>query len=337
MIYLLIILMILIIFILMYLIILLKTAKYDKNDILNILFDNKEKLTKDINEFKSDIKNDNFKYNNHINVTLQSFVSKMAKIDEAQKNIEKLTDETLSLQKILSDKKSRGVFGEQRLEQVLDYIYQDTNLYVRQYKFSTGTIADAVVFLNKNLKKIAIDSKFPLENYNKYLESKQSEYKREFIKNVKKHIDDIATKYIIEGETINQAIMFIPSETIFYDIYTNYEELLNYAYSKRVWICSQTNLMIYISTIQFVNTENIKRENSEYILKELVKFSDEFVRYEKRWNDLSRDFNKLSKDFENLSITSDKINKEFEKIKNLNIKEIEYEKSRDFITSNFSD
>ncbi len=311
---------------------LMEKNEKSKEDISKLIFEGKTNITSEINDFKLNIKEnitkdvlnlgdkvenklkDGFKLSNE---AVNTVIQRLVKIDEAQKNIEKLSTEVVSLQKILSDKKSRGSFGEARLEQVLEYVYGDNNLYERQYKFSNGRMADAVVFLNTKLNKVAIDSKFPLENYILYIENNSLEYRKEFIKDLKKHIDDISSRYIIPGETINQAIMFLPSESIYLEIYSNFPEILEYAYSKKVWIASQTNLMIYITTMQFSAIEYKKNENAKEILSQLDRFSKEFIRYNDRWQNLLRDFNKLEKDFNDLSITSDKISKEFEKVKNL--------------------
>lgn len=311
---------------------LMEKNEKSKDDISKLIYDDKINVKNEISDFKSNIREnitkdvltlgdkvenrlkDGFKISND---AVNTVIQRLVKIDEAQKNIEKLSTEVVSLQKILSDKKSRGTFGESRLEQVLEYVFGDNNLYERQYKFSNGKVADAVVFLNTKLNKLAIDSKFPLENYMLYIENKSVEYKKEFIKDLKKHIDDISNKYIIPGETINQAIMFLPSESIFMEIYNDFPEILEYAYSKKVWISSQTNLMIYITTMQFSAIEYKKNENAKEILAQLDRFSNEFTRFYTRWENLNKDFKKYEKDFNDLSITSEKIIKEFEKIKNL--------------------
>ncbi|WP_064580633.1 DNA recombination protein RmuC [Streptobacillus moniliformis] len=312
---------------------LMEKNERSKEDISKLIYEGKINVTSEINDFKLNMKEnitkdvlnlgdkvenvlkDGFKISNE---AVNTVINRLVKIDETQKNIEKLSTEVISLQKILSDKKSRGSFGETRLEQVLGYVYGDNNnLYERQYKFSNGKVADAVLFLNTKLNKVAIDSKFPLENYILYSENKNVEYRKEFIKDLKKHIDDISSKYIIIGETINQAIMFLPSESIFIDIYSEFPEILEYAYSKRVWIASQTNLMIYITTMQFSTIEYKRNENAKEILNQLDRFSKEFLRYNDRWQNLNKDFKRLEKDFNDLNITSDKIAKEFEKIKNL--------------------
>ncbi|WP_156286428.1 DNA recombination protein RmuC [Oceanivirga salmonicida] len=275
----------------------------------------KENIAKDLLELGTKVENilkSGFKTSTD---TFNSVLERLAKMDEAQKNILKLSNDIMGLQAILTDKKSRGNFGETRLEQVLNYVYGSSGLYSMQYKLSNGKIADSVVYIDDKLTKVCIDSKFPLENYLKYMENTES--RKNFIIDVKNHIDAISSKYIIEGETLNTAIMFLPSEAIFMEIYSNFEEILNYAYDKKVWVASQTNLMIYIATMQLATLNYKKNKSAEQILTQLNDFSIEFNRYEERWNKLQNDFSKLEKDFSDVRITTDKINKKFDTIKRM--------------------
>ena len=180
---------------------------------------------------------------------------------------------------------------------------------------SNGRIADTVIKLNERM--VAIDSKFPLEAYIRYEEDSSLNNRNDFVKSIKKHIDDISNKYIIEGETLNQAIMFLPSESIYLEIYKNFEDIIYYGYKNNVWIASQTNLLIYISTLIYANLEFEKTKESENILNKLISFSEEFVRYKQRWSNLEKDFEKIQKDFRDLSITANKISNKFDDINNL--------------------
>ena len=314
MIYIVIILLIVLIFLIIYLILNNKKDNFDKlkYEIFEIIENRNSKNNDNISKNFIDIK-DNI--NNMNNTNYENIIKKISDISNSQKSLETVTQEIVKFQNILNDKKSRGRFGEIRLEEVLENIYGDSKIFERQYKMSNGRIADTVIKLNERM--VAIDSKFPLENYNKYLESKQSEYKREFIKNVKKHIDDISSKYIIEGETLNQAIMFLPSESIYLEIYKNFEDIIYYGYKNHVWITSQTNLLIYISTLVYANLEFEKTKESENILNKLIAFSEEFTRYKQRWSNLKKDFEKLEKDFRELNITANKISNKFDDINNL--------------------
>ena len=191
------------------------------------------------------------------NKTFASVLERLSKIDEAQKKIDSLSTDIVSLESILTDKKSRGIFGEINLKHILVSVFGDNNdkVYQMQYSFDNNRIADAVLFAPEPLGTIAIDSKFPLDNYRLMIDKKAGLVERQnaeklFKSDVKKHIDAIADKYIIKGVTSDQAIMFLPAEAIFAEINAYHPELLQYAYNKRVWITSPTTMMSTLSIIQ---------------------------------------------------------------------------------------
>ena len=314
MIYIVIVLLIVLIFLILYLILNNKNNNFDKfkYEIFEIIEDRNSKNSDNISKNFIDIK-DNI--NNMNNMNYGNLIKKISDISNSQKSLETVTQEIVKFQNILNDKKSRGRFGEIRLEQVLENIYGDSKIFERQYKMSNGRIADTIIKLSDKI--VAIDSKFPLEAYIKYEEEANLNNRNEFVRSIKKHIDDISNKYIIEGETLNQAIMFLPSESIYLEIYKNFEDIIYYGYKNNVWIASQTNLLIYISTLIYANLEFEKTKESENILNKLISFSEEFVRYKQRWSNLEKDFEKIQKDFRDLSITANKISNKFDDINNL--------------------
>ncbi len=265
------------------------------------------------------------------NKTFTSVLERLSKIDEAQKKIDSLSSDIVSLQGILTDKKSRGIFGEINLKQILSSVFGDNNekVYRLQYSFNNGTIADAVLFAPEPLGTVAIDSKFPLENYRIMVDKNYSNAQREsaaklFKTDVKKHIDAISSKYIIEGVTSNQAIMFLPAEAIFAELNAYHNDIIEYAYKKRVWITSPTTLMSTLTTIQVI-IKNIERDKyAKVIGEELNKLSVEFARYKERWDKLSRSIQTVSKDVEDIHTTTDKITKRFNSINSVEIDKIEY-------------
>ncbi len=264
------------------------------------------------------------------NKTFNNVLEKLAKIDEAQKKIDSLSTDIVSLQGILTDKKSRGIFGEVNLTHILTSVFgeNNNNVYQLQYSFNTGVIADAVVFAPEPLGVVAIDSKFPLENYRIMVDKNRSKLDREaasklFKNDVKKHIDAISSKYIIPGQTSDQAIMFLPAEAIFAEINAYHEEILEYAYKKRVWITSPTTLMSTLTTIEVI-IKNIERDKyAKVIQEELSKLSVEFGRYKERWDKLSRSIETVSKDVLDIHTTTDKITKRFDSINSVDIDKIE--------------
>ncbi|MCI8569240.1 MAG: DNA recombination protein RmuC [Bacilli bacterium] len=255
------------------------------------------------------------------NKTFMNVIERLSKIDEAQKKIETLSGDIVSLQSILTDKKTRGIFGEVNLKHILTSVFGEKNdkIYKIQYTLSTGVIADSVLFAPEPLGTICIDSKFPLENYQLMVDRKLSEETRKsYLKNfridMKKHIDAISNKYIIPGETTDQAILFLPAEAIFAELNAYHSDIINYAYKKRVWITSPTTLISTLTVIEMI-IKNLERDKySSIIHEELNKLGLEFARYKERWDKLARSIQTVNKDVENVSITADKISKKFQTI-----------------------
>lgn len=264
---------------------------------------------------------------NKTNKTFTNVLERLSKIDEAQKKIDSLSGDIVSLQSILTDKKSRGIFGEVNLKHILSSVFGEKNdkIYRLQYTLPNTTIADAVVFTPEPLGTIAIDSKFPLENYRLMVDKTKSSaerqaYEKQFKIDVKKHIDAISSKYIIPGVTSNQAIMFLPAEAIFAEINAYHNDLVEYAYKKSIWITSPTTLISSLTTIQ-VLLKNIERDKyAKVVHEELTKLGIEFQRYKERWDKLSRSIETVNKDIENIHVTTDKISKRFDSISRVEIK-----------------
>lgn len=255
--------------------------------------------------------------------TFSNVMETLGRLDETQKKMEILTNNVQNLNNVLNDKKTRGIFGEVQLYNIITSIFgEKEDIYKKQYKLKNGNIVDLVLFAPEPLGTICIDSKFPLENYRRLMDNSdnKSDIEKNFYNDLKKHIDDISSKYIVNGETSNQAILFLPAEAIFSYINSNNQKIIEYSYEKKVWITSPTTMMAILTTIQAI-VQNIKQ--SEYALeiqKELNLLSIEFERYENRWNVLERDINKITKDVKDISNTSNKISKKFDNIKNVDIK-----------------
>lgn len=253
-------------------------------------------------------------------------MERLSKIDEAQKKIDNLSTDIVSLQGILTDKKSRGIFGEINLKHILVSVFGEKNdkIYKLQYTLPNSYIADAMLFTPEPLGTIAIDSKFPLENYQIMVDKNNSNAERnnaekQFKIDVKKHIDAISSKYVIPGLTSNQAIMFLPAEAIFAEINAYHSDLVEYAYKKHVWITSPTTLISSLTTIELI-LKNMERDKyAKVIHDELNKLGLEFSRYKERWDKLSRSIETVNKDIESINITTDKITKRFTAISEVNI------------------
>lgn len=264
-----------------------------------------------------------------IGKTFKDIIKGIARISEAQQNIEKLSTQVFSLQSILTDKKTRGIFGEVQLKYILEAIFGDKKeLYQTQYKLTNATIVDAIIKAPEPLGLLAVDSKFPLENYNRLVEKEDSPAK--FRQDMKKHIDDISSKYIVLGETAEVAVLFLPAEAIFAEIHANHQEITDYAASKKVWIASPTTLMALFTTIMAFIRDIKTQAQAKTIQAELLKLSENFNRYQQRWESLTKDIDKVQKDVHNLNATNKKITDEFRKIEN-----VEFDKGEEAKIPNF--
>jgi DNA recombination protein RmuC len=323
-----------------------------KEDILFRLAHSSEKLNKDLFEFKDDFSekqknsfsilsqtveerlekiskkvkenlDEGFKKTNE---TFNNVLIRLAKIDEAQKKIESLSSDVVSLQDVLTDKKSRGIFGEVQLHHVLASVFGDVNnkVYKLQYSLSNSKIVDAILFLPEPMGRVCVDSKFPLENYKRMFDKTLSDEQRqtamkEFGKNVKKHIDDISSKYILKDETADQAIMFLPAEAIFAELHAYHQDVVEYANTKKVWLTSPTTFLATLTTVQSVLT-NIERNKYMTIMhQEINKLGEDFERYQTRWDDLSKHLKTVTKDVDKIHTTSNKISNRFQKIMEVEI------------------
>ena len=264
------------------------------------------------------------------NKTFTNVLERLSKIDEAQKKIDALSTDIVSLQGVLTDKKTRGIFGEVNLEHILSNVFgkNNTKIFELQYPFENGTIADAVLFTPEPLGTIAIDSKFPLEHYQMMVDKNNTEDIRTqaeklFKADMKKHIDDISSKYIIPNVTSDQAILFLPAEAIFAELNAYHTEILEYAYKKRVWITSPTTLISTLTTIQVI-IKNLERDKyAKVIHGELRLLDEEFKRYKERWDKLYRSIETVSKDVKDIHTTTDKITKRFNSINQVEMDKLE--------------
>jgi DNA recombination protein RmuC len=295
------------------------------NDDFSKLNDGVEKRLLAMNEKVNERLDQNFEKTNK---TFNDVITRLSKIDEAQKKIDNLSTDILSLESVLTDKKTRGIFGEVNLSNILANVFGEKNdkLYKLQYHLPNDTIADSVIFAPNPLGLIAIDSKFPLENYRIMVDKNLSDTERtiaykQFKADVKKHIDAISSKYIIPNITSDSAMMFIPAEAIFAEINAYHTDLIDYAYKRRVWLVSPTTLISTLTMILMV-IQNMERDKYANIIhEELNKLGLEFGRFKDRFDKLSRSIQTVNKDVENFQITTDKIKKKFDSISNVEVKD----------------
>ena len=261
--------------------------------------------------------------------SFQSFAEQMARIDEAQKNLKHLSENIISLESILTDKKTRGTFGEIELYSLLENVFGLEGMrYLKQVKLSNGAIADCLLKAPSPLGNLVIDSKFPLENYNRMINASLSLEERkkaslEFRRDVKGHIQAIADKYLIPGETAEFACMFIPAEAVFAEIVAHFDDLVQFSYQRKVYLVSPTTMMAYLSAIKAFYLNQERSEKVVQIQHEYAKLSKEFERFVQRWQLISKDFEKLNADMRNIDITADKIMRRFQQIDAVDLSELE--------------
>ena len=253
-------------------------------------------------------------------------LKRLALIDKAQEKIAELSGNVVSLQEILSDKRSRGAFGEVQLNALVANVMPE-NAYALQYTFENGVRADCVLFLPEPTGTICIDSKFPLESYQRMVDFELGDADRktaeqQFRQDIKKHIKDISSKYIISGETTDGAVMFIPAEAVFAEIHGHYPDLVEEAQRARVWLTSPTTMMAVLNTARAVIKDAATREQV-HILKDLLdKLSDDFGRFEVRMDKLATHIDQANRDVSDVNKSAKKITSHFSKIKNVELEDL---------------
>ncbi len=257
------------------------------------------------------------------NETFVSVMARLATIDEAQKKIDGLTSNVVSLQELLGDKRSRGAYGEVQLEALVRNIMPVT-AFEMQYSLPNGTRVDCALFLPEPTGMVAVDSKFPLENYHRMFEAGLSESDRllaqkQFKADVKKHVDDIAAKYIIANVTSDGAVMFVPAEAVFAEIHAYHPDVVDYAMSRRVWVVSPTTLMAVLNTARAVLKDVETRKQVHIIKDELGKLGKEFGRFDQRMKKLADHIRQAHEDALEVHTTSQKISRRFAAIESVEL------------------
>lgn len=259
------------------------------------------------------------------NQTFVDVMARLATIDEAQKKIDGLTTNVVSLQALLGDKRSRGAYGEVQLEALIRNV-MPANSFAMQYTFENGMRADCVLFLPDPTGTVAVDSKFPLENYHRMFDDtisvdEQKQAGKQFKIDVKKHVDDIASKYIITNTTSDGAVMFIPAEAVFAELHAYHPDVIEYAMNKRVWVVSPTTLMAVLNTARAV-LKDVETQKQVHVIKdELAKLSKDFGRFDTRMKKLADHIRQANEDVQEVHTSSQKITRRFAQIERVELKE----------------
>lgn len=261
------------------------------------------------------------------NETFVSVMARLATIDEAQKKIDGLSVNVVSLQELLGDKRSRGAFGEVQLEGLIRNVLPNSS-FAMQHTFSNGARVDCALFLPEPTGTVAVDSKFPLENYHRMTDSGhgdliQAQAAKLFKADVKKHIDDISSKYIIANETSDGAVMFIPAEAVFAEIHAYHRDVVDYAMQKRVWMVSPTTLMAVLNTARAVLKDVEMRKQVHIIKDELGKLSKDFDRFDTRMKKLADNIRQAHENAQDVHISSQKISRRFAQIEKVELAQAE--------------
>ncbi len=252
------------------------------------------------------------------NKTFNDVVERLAKIDEAQKKITELSGNVVSLQEVLADKRSRGAFGEVQLAALVRNMLPE-NAFALQHTLSNGVRPDCMLFLPTPTGNVAVDAKFPLESYRTFTDLQTGPAdrlvaERQFKQDLRKHIKDIAEKYIIPGETATGAVMFVPAEAVFAEIHAHHADLVTEAQRANVWMTSPTTLMAVLTTARAVLKDEATRQQVHIIQEHLVKLNEDFGRFRGRMEKLATHIRQAHEDAQLVQTSANKISSRFEKI-----------------------
>lgn len=257
--------------------------------------------------------------------SLGDLQQRLATIDKAQENITKLSGDVLSLQDILSNKQTRGAFGEIQLNDIV-FNALPSDSYTLQATLSNGRRADCLIHLPNPPGPIVIDSKFPLEGYealrNAGTDWDLSEARKALRKSVRKHIKDISEKYILEGETADGALMFLPSEAVYAELHANFSDVVQEGFTARVWIVSPTTCMATLNTMRAILKDARMREQTGAIRRELGLLFQDVERLGTRVENLDRHFGQAAKDLSEIKISADKAGRRARRLDNFDFEEL---------------
>ncbi len=257
-------------------------------------------------------------------LSLHALHERLAVIDAAQTNLTNLSTEMISLKDILSNKQTRGAFGQGRMEAIIK-----DGLHTKSFEFqatlSNGTRPDCVIMLPDSSLRLVVDAKFPLEAYNAMRNASDDNARKLFetqLRNdVMRHVKDIADKYLISGETHETALMFVPSESIYADLHERFEDTVQRAFKHRVILASPNVLMLLIQTLQAIIKDASMREQAHVIKLEVVKLLEDVTRLKERTVDLKKHFEQAGADIERIGVSTDRISKRGMRIENLELEE----------------
>ncbi len=266
--------------------------------------------------------------------SLTQLQERLATIDKAQDNITKLSGDVLSLQDILSNKQTRGAFGEIQLNDIVSKALPKDS-YELQATLSNGKRADCLIHLPNPPGPIVIDSKFPLEAYEALrmaeTQAQMTEAARMMRAAVRAHIKAISERYIVEGETADGALMFLPSEAVYAELHANFPEVVREGFAARVWIVSPTTCMATLNTMRAILKDARMREQAGAIRKELGLLHKDVDRLGDRVVNLDRHFGQAAKDIAEIKISADKAGRRAQRLDNFDFEELQDDGARNVV------
>lgn len=252
------------------------------------------------------------------NETFNDVIQRLALIDAAQKKISELSNSVMNLNDILNDKRSRGTFGEVQLSALIRNMIPE-QYFSFQHQLSNNRRPDCMLFLPEPTGNIAVDAKFPLENFRLIIDPTISDPEKQqalkqFKIDIRHHIGDIAEKYIIPGETSDGAVMFLPAEAVFAEIHAHHPDLVEFAQRANVWIVSPTTMMAILTTARAVLKDAATRKQVHVIQQHLRMLAEDFERFQMRMDNLAKRIAQAHSDVEQVHISSRKISQRFVQI-----------------------
>jgi DNA recombination protein RmuC len=257
--------------------------------------------------------------------TFGRVLSHLARIDEAQKRITELSSNVVSLKEILGDKRSRGALGETQLAALVRNLLPEGSFSL-QHTLANGTRVDCLLRLPAPTGDVPIDAKFPLESYRQMTDADVAERDRQlavqrFRQDVRRHLEDIADKYLLPGETADGAVMFIPAEAVFAEIHARFPDLVEDSHRRRVWMASPTTLMAILTTALAVLKDDATRRQVHVIRAHLRDLADDFGRFQQRMDSLARHIAQAHQDVDQVATSARRISGRFGRIERVEIAE----------------
>ncbi len=291
------------------------------NQKLTILNEGLSNFQNNLSKQDTDLKNNLNHQGEIISKSFTDVLSNLKVLKESTTTLKEVEEKVKTLNDIFLNNKKRGNLGEYLLEKILSDMYGEGHQgWDRQYKLPTGTVVDALVKTGGTKENIAIDAKFPLTNYNKYLETSDTAIKNKYLNLFKQDLKDRineVSKYINLENEISSAIMFVPSEDLFAFIYGQFpDDIITFAFKKRVWVTSPTTLSAILFVLEKHMRELAFNQNIEVIKINLLKIKVEFDRWVERWQEFTKNFAKFNTNIEQLNTTHNKIHSQYQKILN---------------------